>query len=121
MRWVSWLRLVSSRLFKPNGSRWYWLMDSQGKLLTDSTDPTPFGSDFDFSSGEPENFYLEKGKPNQYYYKTGLFVAMCVYCYDIFGDNAFIDAAKKCMDFSLECHADVTRTMLGHKVQQAQV
>ena len=50
------------------------------------------------------------------YYKTGLFVAMCVYLYDAFGDEAYLAAAEQCMDFSLACHADVYITMLGHKM-----
>ena len=50
------------------------------------------------------------------YYKTGLFVAMCVYLYDAFGDEAYLAAAEQCMDFSLACHADVYTTMLGHKM-----
>eukprot|EP01050_Picozoa_sp_SAG11_P017942 SAG11_NODE_2645_length_3135_cov_2.456851_1_plen_350_part_00 len=111
------LRLAS---LQPAGAdRWYWMLDSEGALVTDCTDSAPFlasGGDYDFASGEPENFYHEKGKPNQYYYKTGLFVSQCVYLYDAFGDARYLDAAKQCMDWSLACHPDVTTTMLGHKM-----
>ena len=49
--------------------RWYWMLDSAGDLVTDPTDHAAFANgDFDFATGEQENFFLQRNKPNQYYY-----------------------------------------------------
>jgi len=52
---------------QPAGSdRWYWMLDSDGELVTDPADHSPFtNGDFDFATGEEENFFLQKGKTDQ--------------------------------------------------------
>ena len=52
---------------QPTGSdRWYWMLDSDGELVTDPADHAPFtNGDFDFATGEEENFFLQKGKTDQ--------------------------------------------------------
>ena len=52
---------------QPAGSdRWYWMLDSDGELVTDPADHAPFtNGDFDFATGEEENFFLQKGKTDQ--------------------------------------------------------
>lgn len=84
--------------------RYYFVMDSDGKLVTDP------GND------SPTEYYQEKGTPLQLYYKTGLFAALMSYLNRVRPNKRYIEAAIRCVDFAANCSDDVLRTRFSHKL-----
>ena len=95
--------LSLDRLQPERDKRYYFDLTSDGVMKTDPGDQ------------DPRKAYLEKGKPLQMYYKTGLYTALMTYLYRIDPKQEYLEAAIRCADFSLNCADDVFATILAHK------
>ena len=96
--------LTLDRLQPAPDDRYFFVVDSNGRLVTDPGD------------GAPRTFYQQKGELLQPYYKTGLYTALMTYLYRVNRRPEYLEAARRCADFALNCADDVYRTMLSHKL-----
>lgn len=60
--------------------------------------------------------FMEKENPGIPHWKTGFFIACCVYLYRLLDDSRFLAAATRCADFALGTKDAGNWPMWGHKL-----
>eukprot|EP00729_Bicosta_minor_P013431 gene13431-1645_t len=98
-----------------NSERWYWALDSEGNAV-DSHANSMWKHNSKMPCPVTNMCFMEKENPGIPHWKTGFFIACCVYLYRLLDDSRFLAAATRCADFALGTKDAGNWPMWGHKL-----
>lgn len=93
--------------------RWYWSIDTSGQPMNSLEHPSfslnqcnPMQAGHKrFPMHDDRWCFMTKGEDHQAHWKTGFYLACCVYLYRHFDDERFLLAAEQCASFACACRA----------------
>jgi len=77
---------------QPDPNRFYYFMTNNGELVTEKD--------------HPKAKYIDIAQPKQNYYEVGIPMMLMCHLHKITGESSYLDYAKRCFEFHLNCYED---------------